>query len=422
MSSSALARLASRLRRSRRREAAASRPTRRQRVSSCLDRSLIAVARRLRFPELSVAVIGGRRDGATRWRNRAADLGRPNSDALFARAHDGRTSGHPTYPRERSAASHDLAVACDPVDPVGDDAVAPWATADEVELPVGGLDHVCSTAALDGVLASAARDGIGAVAAEETVVAGPAMQRVVTAETEEYVDAGPAAQDVGGGGAAPRRSVRRSARRRRGRGLWHGCGSGSRTVPGRRRRRCGRRRGCGCRRRRGCRRSGGGDRPGAAGRRRVGVAGRIGGADGEVVCAGGEATELERRAAPREGSRIETAGEARARLAGEEGEAGARVGRRLARAGVDCCLGCGCVDDADRPRAAGGRRVGVACRVDRAYLEAVRAGDEAAVLPWGRAGREGNSVEPPPCAQLGLSAGCGSRPRPTRRAAERRHG
>ncbi len=155
---------------------------------------------------------------------------------------------------------------------------------------------------------------------------------------------------------------------------------------------------------------------------RVGVAGRIGGADGEVVCAGGEATELERRAAPREGSRIETAGEARARLAGEEGEAGARVGRRLARAGVDCCLGCGRVDDADRPRAAGGRRVGVACRVDRAYLEAVRAGDEAAVLPWGRAGREGNSVEPPPCAQLGLSAGCGSRPRPTRRAAERRHG
>src|SRR2546429_696662 len=54
------------------------------------------------------------------------------------------------------------------------------------------------------------------------------------------------------------------------------------------------------------------DRPGARRRRGVGVAGEVGGGDGERVLAGRQAAARERRAARRVGEAVERAGERRA--------------------------------------------------------------------------------------------------------------
>src|SRR5205807_8038511 len=62
-------------------------------------------------------------------------------------------------------------------------------------------------------------------------------------------------------------------------------------------------------------------RPGVARRRRVGVAGRIGGAHLESVAAVGQTAIALRARAGCEGTRVELAGEAAARLGGREAEA-----------------------------------------------------------------------------------------------------
>src|SRR5439155_664036 len=62
-------------------------------------------------------------------------------------------------------------------------------------------------------------------------------------------------------------------------------------------------------------------RPGVAGRRRVGVAGRIGGAHLESVAAVGQTAIALRAHAGCEGTRVELAGEAAAGLGGREAEA-----------------------------------------------------------------------------------------------------
>src|SRR3989454_1627451 len=73
-------------------------------------------------------------------------------------------------------------------------------------------------------------------------------------------------------------------------------------------------------------RRGGIHRPGVAGRRRVGVAGRIGGAHLEAVAAVGQAAIALRAYAGCEGTRVELTGEAAARLRGREAEARTAAG------------------------------------------------------------------------------------------------
>src|SRR5207245_9668429 len=67
-------------------------------------------------------------------------------------------------------------------------------------------------------------------------------------------------------------------------------------------------------------------RPGVARGRRVGVAGRIGGAYLEAVAAVGQAAIALRARAGCEGTRIELAGEGAARLRGSEAQARAAAG------------------------------------------------------------------------------------------------
>src|SRR5882672_1014771 len=130
--------------------------------------------------------------------------------------------------------------------------------------------------------------------------------------------------------------------------------------------------------------------PGIAGWRRVGVAGRIGGAYLEAVVAEGQAAIALRARAGCEGTPVEPAGEAAARFGGREAEArapadadGRRRGRdgRVRRRGIH------------RPGVAGRRRVGVAGRIGRAYLEAVAAVGQAAIALRAHAGCEGTRVE-----------------------------
>src|SRR6266850_78422 len=127
-----------------------------------------------------------------------------------------------------------------------------------------------------------------------------------------------------------------------------------------------------------------------AGRRRVGVAGRIGGAYLEAVAAVGQSAIALGTRAGCEGTRVELAGEGAAGLGGREAEARAagiaesrRRGRdgRVRRRGIH------------RPGMAGRRRVGVACRIGGAHLEAVAAVGQAAIALRARAGCEGTPVE-----------------------------
>src|SRR2546425_504032 len=131
-------------------------------------------------------------------------------------------------------------------------------------------------------------------------------------------------------------------------------------------------------------------RPGVAGRRRVGVAGRIGRAHLEAVAAVGQAAIALRAQAGCEGTRVELTGEGAAGLGGGEAEARAagiaasrRGGRdaRVRRRGIH------------PPGIAGRRRVGVAGRIGRAHLEAVAAVGQAAITLGAHADREGTRIE-----------------------------
>src|SRR5206468_10916930 len=82
-------------------------------------------------------------------------------------------------------------------------------------------------------------------------------------------------------------------------------------------------------------RGGGIHRPGVAGRRRVGVAGRIGRAYLEAVAAVGQAAIALRAHAGCEGTRVELTGEAAAGLGGGEAEAGDRESVAWGRRGRD---------------------------------------------------------------------------------------
>src|SRR5205823_1678688 len=131
-------------------------------------------------------------------------------------------------------------------------------------------------------------------------------------------------------------------------------------------------------------------RPGVAGRRRVGVAGRIGGAHLESVAAVGQAAIALRARAGCEGTRVELAGEAAVRLRGREAEARA--------AGIAASWRRGCDGRVRRrgtirPGVAGRRRVGVAGRIGGAHLESMAAVAQAAIALRARAGCEGTRVE-----------------------------
>src|SRR6266516_2017856 len=94
--------------------------------------------------------------------------------------------------------------------------------------------------------------------------------------------------------------------------------------------------------------------------------------------------------AGRKGSTGELAGEAAAGLGGRETEAGAAAGadgRRRGRNGRVRRRG------VHRPGVAGWRRVGVAGRIGRPYLEVVAAVGQAAIALGARAGCEGTRVE-----------------------------
>src|SRR5206468_3280946 len=127
-----------------------------------------------------------------------------------------------------------------------------------------------------------------------------------------------------------------------------------------------------------------------AGRRRVGVAGRIGGAYLEAVAAVGQAAIALRAHAGCEGTRVEPAGEAAAGLGGGEAEARAAGIAASRRRGRDARVRRGGIH---RPGVAGRRRVGVAGRIGGAYLEAVAAVGQAAIALRAHAGCEGTRVE-----------------------------
>src|SRR6266850_1426111 len=127
-----------------------------------------------------------------------------------------------------------------------------------------------------------------------------------------------------------------------------------------------------------------------AGRRRVGVAGRIGGAYLEAMAAVGQSAIALGTRAGCEGTRVEPAGEAAARLGGREAEARAAAGASGRRCGRD---GRVWRRGIHRPGIAGGRRVGVAGRIGGAHLEAVAAVGQAAIALRAHAGCEGTPVE-----------------------------